>query len=222
MLCHQRTQLHSAYTVLDGGCCLIFSPPLLVVEIVLDLLAFRDQWVGLLLGRVSERTGEQEKHAWEGLCTYYLKRQMRRTCGFVRVWEECVPNGHHEDNYCILRSLWSLLSFIVFYQLKFFKTQWNVKYYGYLYAFVAFSCCLIWCECCVWLCVLFSCYHSLCENGTICRSLWGDGKWVEVSSEVDVMNVWQVPIESLCLKWFRMHFLSFVNQGEDWNKTEFD
>lgn len=132
MLCHQRTQLHSAYTVLDGGCCLIFSPPLLVVEIVLDLVDFRDQWVGLLFGRVSERTGEQEKHAWEGLCTNYLKRQMRRTCGFVRVWEECVPNGHHEDIYCILRSLWS---FIVFYQLKFFKNTMKCQV---LWLFVCF------------------------------------------------------------------------------------
>lgn len=34
----------------------------------------------------------------------------------------------------------------------------------------------------VWLCVLFSCYHSLCENGTLCRSLYGGKhwKWVEV------------------------------------------
>lgn len=40
-----------------------------------------------------------------------------------------------------------------------------------MYPFIAFSCCLIWCECCVWLCVLFSpCYHPFCVKMWLCAS----------------------------------------------------
>lgn len=76
---------------------------------------------GIVVGQSgSERTGEQESTCEKDcLCKYYLKRQMPARveknlwlCASVRGRGkyECVPNGHHKDINCILRSLRSLLS----------------------------------------------------------------------------------------------------------------
>lgn len=147
----------------------------------------------------------------------------------MRVWEEETSTSvfimaitrtfiASRDPYGLFLSLFSI-------NLNSLKSQWNVKCYEYLYPFVAFSCYLIWRECCVWLCALLSpCYHPLCVKmwpcaSEVCVGGWGWGTlkecWsLKASSEVDVVNVWQVPIESLCLKWLRMHFLCFVNKGK--------
>lgn len=63
------------------------------------------------------------------------------------------------------------------------------------------------------LCVKMWCYVAVCVGWeTLKVSL-------KVSSEADVVNVWQVPIERLCLKCWRMHFLCFVTRREVWNKN---
>lgn len=62
------------------------------------------------------------------------------------------------------------------------------------------------------------------------KSVWGGGTLLvcsslQVSSEVDVVNVWQVPIESLCLKWLRMHFYVLWIKGKSeikLNLTRYD
>lgn len=57
------------------------------------------------------------------------------------------------------------------------KTQWNVKCYKYLYSFVAFSCCLIWCECCLVVCFIFSLLPpSVWKCDFVLWSLRGGGK----------------------------------------------
>lgn len=132
MLCHQRTQLHSAYTVLDGGCCLFFLSPFYGYRNRVCSCRFSRSMSGIGVGpSESERTESKEARVRRTVCAlffffFFLKRQMPARveknlwlCASVRGRSkyECVPNGHHKDIYCVSRSLWSLLSLIVFYQL---------------------------------------------------------------------------------------------------------
>lgn len=192
---------------------------------------------GLVVGpSESERTGEQESMC-EKDCANTIRdkglRELRRTCGYVRVCEG--EAGTSVFLMAVTRTfiIFSHLCFlIVFYQLKFFFKNNNVKC-QVLWVCVFFRSLfllsdLTWMLCLVE-CSIFSLLPPfLCENVTLCRRLYGGGgtrkvSWsLQVSSEVDVVNVWQVPIESLCLKWLRMHFLCFVTQREVWNKTEVD
>lgn len=215
------------------------------IEILSALVAFRDQWVGLMLDRVrvSERKRKMKESKCEKdcLCTFFFFFKETNACesweepvAFVRVWEEEASTSvflmaitrtfiTSRDPY----GLCFLSSFSI--NLNSLKTQWNVKCYEYLYLFVAFSCCMIWCECSSGRVLYFLLVTTLsvwkCDF-VLVKFVWGKTLKacysLEVSSEVDVVNVWHVPIESLCLKWLRMHFLCFVNQREVWNKTEFD
>lgn len=93
----------------------------------------------------------------------------------------------------------------------------------YLYPFVAFSCCLIWCECCVWLCVYFLLVTTLfvwkCEF-VLVKSVWGgDRNTAGVLKFASELRGWcgeclKIPIESLCLKWLRMHFYVLWIKGK--------
>lgn len=120
----------SLHNLLDGGWFFLFLSLFLwgggSVEILSAPVAFFSSVSGFGVGpSESERTGElnERKHVWEELLVRFyftFKKkdkclgELRRTCGFVRVWEErstyeCVPSDHHEDISYISRSLSSLL-----------------------------------------------------------------------------------------------------------------
>lgn len=71
MLCHQRTQLHSSFTVLDGGCCLFL--PFSWINLS-NVYRFASEWDGLLVGQ-----------EWE---TEWANRLRERT--WTQVWKELV------------------------------------------------------------------------------------------------------------------------------------
>lgn len=173
---------------------LFFPLPFIWIKKLLALTAVQGRWVGLLV-RVSERESKKSTCEKDCLWKYSLKNQMPARveknlwlCASVRGRGkyECVPNditrtfsvSWHSFGLCFLSpfSINQISS----------KTQRNVYCYEYLYSFIAFSCCLIWCECCVWLCALFSpCYHPLCANMWLYVEVcmgglggWGGWKWV--------------------------------------------
>lgn len=193
---------------------LFFFPSALIyffsvdVEIVFALLASLEisEW-DCVWAKCEWANGRARWRAWGGLSVRIVFKETnactsRGACGLVRVWDSPPP--------------WSLLSLI--FQLQLFRKQWNVKCSEYLYSSVPFSWCLTRCECCACLNALLSpCYRPFCVklwcSVAVCMG-WGTLKvsWsLQVSSEADVMNVWQVPIERLCLKCWRMHFSMFCD-----------
>lgn len=104
MLCHQRTQLHSAFTVLDGGCCpsifvfvslclYIFFFFSVDVEIVFALVVSLEisEW-DCVWAKCEWANGRARWRAWGGLSVRILFKETnactsRGACGLVRVWD---------------------------------------------------------------------------------------------------------------------------------------
>lgn len=99
-----------------------FPPSFRDIEILSAPVAFWSRWVDLVLDRMRVSKRKESKNC---LCFIYIflkdkcLGEVRRTCGFVRVWEEeakyvCVLSDHHKDISCISRPLSFLLTRIVF------------------------------------------------------------------------------------------------------------
>lgn len=196
MLCHQRAQLHSAYTVLDGGCCLFF--PFFMDEICPLFWELRVKWwwiVGAPRVRdwMSERTERERtwtqvcdaekgrdgceknlcERVWTGSeCFFFFCRTIRRTFIYI------LPS--------LLFCLPSSLSYIaiIFKELHLKKKKitpkkaicsgmfkWSTKY--------VFLLNLMWMLCMV--CVLSRCYWThLCERDVMLSvggALGVGGEW---------------------------------------------
>lgn len=228
MLCHQRTASLCIYCVRRWVlsfyffCCVphphpkpLTPPPtplpflfFVDVEIVSALCSFSgDQWVGLCLGEWERRCGGT-------VCASRIERdempaRVGRTCGLVRVLGSPVVSAFSR-----LSNLSSLLK-----QCETSKCS-EYLYSSFIPSLLVSDSMWMPClsECSVlsssppFLCVKMWCYVAVCVGWeTLKVSL-------RVSSEADVVNVWQVPIERLCLKCWRMHFLCFVTRREVWNK----
>lgn len=153
MLCHQRTQLHSAYTVLDGGCCL-FLPFFGYKKSCLLCSAFENnEWDWWWPKSERLRVSERERAKWKKASVKrtgcaMLKGQMSARveknlwlCASVkgRSKYECVPYDHHKDIYCISRSLRSPFSkhFLSSLILKHSGMFSAIHLYPFLYPFLA-------------------------------------------------------------------------------------
>lgn len=239
MLCHQRAQLHSAYTVLDGGCCLFF--PFSWMKSVRFFWALRVIWwwiVGAPGVRdwMSERAERErtwtqvcdaeKRHAdceknlcervWTKAASVFFCRTIRRTFIYI------LPS--------LLFCLPSSLSYIaiIYKELHLKKKnnqkniytcsgmfKWSTKYLC--------SCLIIWRECCVW-CVFYLAVTELvwtwCD--AVCGRGSGSGRWMRASVSSEWLNWGDVLMMKAknasrrgCFCYvFWMLFICFVNLRE--------
>lgn len=191
MLCHQRAQLHSAYTVLDGGCCLFF--PFSWMKSVRFFESWEWYGDGLLV-----------RHEWETEWANALReRELERKCAMPKsdmmtVRRTCVseceqrqrvffsvgPSEGHSFTFFRPSCSVYLPPFsdiaIIFKELHLKKKitqkkrkdicsgmfKWSTKY---------LCSCLIWCECCVWCVFYLAVTELICVNVMWC-CLWA-GLW---------------------------------------------
>lgn len=104
---------------------------------------------------------------------FFFKRQMP-ACeswdGPCCIWASVRGRSQYE---CVQRSPQGL--FLTSFPIDFSSLNTvKCQVFEYLYTLLTFSCCLIWCECCIWLCALFSpCCHPFCENDfVLVRFVW--------------------------------------------------
>lgn len=157
MLCHQRAQLHSAYTVLDGGCCLFF--PFSWMKSVRFFESWEWYGDGLLV-----------RQEWETEWANALReRELERKCAMTKsdmltVRRTCVSECERRQRvffFCrtirrtfiyilpsLLFCLPSSLSYIAIIFKELHLKKKIVKCLSDLLSMC--SCLIIWCECCVW------------------------------------------------------------------------
>lgn len=171
MLCHQRAQLHSAYTVLDGGCCLFF--PFSWMKSVRFFESWEWYGDGLLV-----------RQEWETEWANALReRELERKCAMTKsdmltVRRTCVSECERRQRvffFCrtirrtfiyILPSLLFCLPSSLSYIAIIYKNNPKKDICSGMFKWSKYlcSCLIIWRECCVWCVFYLAVTELVCER----------------------------------------------------------